>query len=57
MPNLHLTRQGGVRHCQGVLLVEWIAAGSDGANRGAGTNVFVLQADGLIESVTGFWGK
>ena len=55
MPNLHLKRQGEVRHCQGALLVEWIAAGSDGAERAAGTNVFVLQADGLIESVTGFW--
>ena len=25
MPNLHLKRQGDVRHCQGALLVEWIA--------------------------------
>lgn len=55
MPDMHLTRRGDILHCQGVLLVAWIAVGSDGQERASGTNVFVLQADGLIESVTGFW--
>ncbi len=55
MPGLHLRRRGDVRHCQGTLLVDWVAVGTDGSERGSGTNVFVLRADGLIESVTGFW--
>ena len=55
MPGLQLRRQGEVRHCQGTLLVDWVAVGTDGSQRGAGTNVFVLQADGKVDSVTGFW--
>ena len=55
MPGLRLSREGVVRHCQGTVLVDWIARGSDGQNRGSGTNVFMLGADGRIESVTGFW--
>ena len=55
MPGLQLRRQGDVRHCQGTLLVDWVAVGTDGTQRGAGTNVFVLQADGKVDSVTGFW--
>src|SRR5258708_6795042 len=31
------------------------APGRDGTARGQGTNVFMLGADGRIESVTGFW--
>jgi uncharacterized protein YndB with AHSA1/START domain len=56
MPGMRLRRQGDVRHCQGTLLVDWVAVGTDGSQRGSGTNVFVLQADGKVESVTGFWG-
>jgi uncharacterized protein YndB with AHSA1/START domain len=55
MPGLSLKRQGDVRHCQGMVLVDWIAVASDGQERGSGTNVFVFGAGGLIESVTGFW--
>jgi len=55
MPGMRLARQGDVRHCQGVVLADWIARGPDGAERGAGTNVFVLGADGRIQSVTGLW--
>jgi uncharacterized protein YndB with AHSA1/START domain len=55
MPGMRLRRAGDVRHCQGTLLVDWVAVGPDGSERGSGTNVFVLQPDGLIESVTGFW--
>ena len=55
MPGLHLRRQGDIRHCQGTLLVDWAAVAADGSERGSGTNVFALRADGLIESVTGFW--
>lgn len=55
MPDMRLTRSGDVRHCQGTLLVDWIAASRDGQERGRGTNVFTLRGDGLIESVVGFW--
>jgi uncharacterized protein YndB with AHSA1/START domain len=55
MPDMHLRRQGDVRHCQGTVLADWIAAGSDGQVRSGGTNVFTLRGDGLIEAVTGFW--
>lgn len=55
MPGLRLQRQGDARHCQGVVLADWVAVGSDGAPRGRGTNVFTLTPDGKVESVTGFW--
>lgn len=56
MPGIRLERRGEVRHCQGTLLVDWVALGPDGATRGTGSNVFDLDPDGLIDSVTGFWG-
>lgn len=55
MPDMHLHRRGDVRHCQGMLLVDWVAANAAGEQRGTGTNVVTLRADGKIESVTGFW--
>jgi uncharacterized protein YndB with AHSA1/START domain len=55
MPGFRLQRNGDPRQCQGVVLAEWTAAGPDGQVRAQGTNVFALGADGLIESVTGFW--
>jgi uncharacterized protein YndB with AHSA1/START domain len=55
MPGIRLSRQGDVRHCQGIVLADWAARGGDGQERGRGTNVFVLGPDGRIESVTGFW--
>jgi len=55
MPGLRLQRDGQARHCQGVVVSEWTAAGPDGQPRGRGTNVFTLSPDGKIETVTGFW--
>jgi hypothetical protein len=55
MPDMHLKRRGDVRHCQGRLLVDWIATSAAGEERGSGQNVFTLGPDGLIEDVTGFW--
>ena len=55
MPGLRMELSGTVRHCQGVLLTEWIAKGPDGQQKAGGSNVFVLDAAGRIESVTGFW--
>jgi len=57
MPGLRMQRTDDVRHCQGVALADWIARSADGQERARGTNVFVLNADGRIESVTGFWGQ
>jgi len=56
MPGFRLTRSGDPRHCQGVVLADWTAAGPDGQVRAKGTNVFTLGAEGLIGSVMGFWG-
>jgi uncharacterized protein YndB with AHSA1/START domain len=55
MPGLRMEKSGPVRHCQGMVLVDWIAKGPDGQQRAAGANVFRFQEDGRIESVTGFW--
>jgi len=55
MPDMHVTRNGEIRHCQGTMLVDWIAAGADGQERARGTNVFTLRGDGLIDAVVGFW--
>jgi hypothetical protein len=54
MPGIALRRNGNVRHCQGTVLADWIAAGADGKERMSGTNVFVFKPDGRIDSVTGF---
>jgi uncharacterized protein YndB with AHSA1/START domain len=55
MPGLSLRRDGDIRHCQGVVLADWIAHTADGSERGRGTNVYTLGADGRIQSVTGLW--
>jgi uncharacterized protein YndB with AHSA1/START domain len=55
MPNLRLERKGEVRQCHGTVLVDWVAVGADGRERGAGVNVFTFRGDGLIDSVVGFW--
>jgi uncharacterized protein YndB with AHSA1/START domain len=56
MPGVVLERRGNVRHCQGTVIADWTATGPDNAPRGQGSNVFLLGPDGLITSVTGFWG-
>jgi uncharacterized protein YndB with AHSA1/START domain len=57
MPGMRLERKGDVRHCQGTVLVDWVALANDGQQRGTGTNVFLLGAEGRIDSVTGFWNR
>jgi hypothetical protein len=56
MPGMRLRREGAVRQCQGVVVSDWAATGPTGAEAGRGTNVFVLDADGRVEDVTGLWG-
>ncbi len=53
MPGISLRRKGGVRHCQGTALADWVAASADGVERMSGTSVFRLGPDGRIESATG----
>jgi len=55
MPGLTLQREGKMRRCQEVALVDWIARASNGDVRGRGSNVFTFNVDGQIASVTGFW--
>ena len=54
MPGLRMARDGDVRHCQGMVLANWIVRTADDVERGRGTNVFVF-ANRRIDSVTGFW--
>ena len=55
MPGMRLERRGDIRHCQWHALADWVALAADGQERGRGTNLFVLDADGRIAEVTGFW--
>jgi uncharacterized protein YndB with AHSA1/START domain len=57
MPGLRLQRDGEIRHCQAVVLADWIARTTNGEERGRGTNVFVFASNGRLESVTGFWNR
>lgn len=54
MPGVRMKRKGEPRHCQGVILADWIASTPDGRDVMNGTNVFVLGLDGRIASATGF---
>ena len=53
MPGIRMRRKGEPRHCQGTVLAEWAAVTDEGQERMSGTNVFVLGADGKIQSATG----
>jgi uncharacterized protein YndB with AHSA1/START domain len=55
MPGMRIERVGDVRHCQGVVVADWVAKGTDGAERGRGQNVFTLGGDGRILDVVGLW--
>ena len=55
MPGLRMQREGPVRQCQGMALADWVARTADGQERASGTNLFVFDGGGRIESVTGFW--
>lgn len=57
MPGLRLVREGPVRQCQGVAIVDWVAKGPDGAVRARGVNVLELALDGHFAEVTGFWSS
>jgi uncharacterized protein YndB with AHSA1/START domain len=54
LPGVRMKRTGDVRHCQGMVLADWIAVDSDEKERMSGTNLFVFDQDGRIDSATGF---
>ena len=54
MPGVRLERQGDVRQCQGSAYCNWNAS-ANGKPIGSGTTFFTLDAEGRIESATGFW--
>jgi len=54
MPGIRMERKGEVRHCQGMVLADWIAVDNDAKERMSGTNVFVFNTDAKIDMVTGF---
>jgi uncharacterized protein YndB with AHSA1/START domain len=54
MPGVRMLRKDDVRHCQGVVLADWIASAADGRELMSGTNVFVLGPDARITSAVGF---
>lgn len=56
MPGLRLRRTNELRQCQGTVLADWEAVTGDEQVKASGTNVFVFDAHGKVESVTGFWG-
>jgi uncharacterized protein YndB with AHSA1/START domain len=51
-PGMRLQRKGGVRHCQGTVLADWVVVGADGSENGSGTSVFLLGPSRRIEAVT-----
>lgn len=55
MPGLAMKRSGPVRHCQGMVLCDWVAITPEGEEKARGTNVFTLRPDRKIDTVTGFW--
>jgi uncharacterized protein YndB with AHSA1/START domain len=55
MPGMRIERRGPIHHCQGTALCEWVARGSDGVDRGHGTNIFTFDAEGRIADVVGLW--
>lgn len=55
MPGMRLERKGPVRHCQGMVLADWIGVSPDGQQRASGTNAFEMTAAGRVASVVGVW--
>jgi uncharacterized protein YndB with AHSA1/START domain len=57
MPGIRMRRTSDVRQCQNLALTDWVAEAADGQQRASGTNVFVFDSAGRIESVAGFWSN
>ena len=53
MPGISMRRLSPARHCQGVVLVDWIASNAEGKEVMRGSNVMELSSDGRIKAVVG----
>jgi uncharacterized protein YndB with AHSA1/START domain len=53
-PGLRFERRGDIRHCQGVVLADWVTHADTGAGRLKGTCCFTFNTDKQIEAVINF---
>ena len=53
-PGLRFERKGDIRHCQGVVLADWVTHGDEGTARLNGTCCFTFNTDNQIEAVINF---
>jgi uncharacterized protein YndB with AHSA1/START domain len=53
-PGLRFERRGDIRHCQGVVLADWVAHADEGTARLNGTCCFTFNTDNHIEAVINF---
>jgi uncharacterized protein YndB with AHSA1/START domain len=53
-PGLRFERRGDVRHCQGVVLADWVTHADQGTARLVGTCCFTFNTDNQIEAVINF---
>ena len=53
-PGLRFERNGDIRHCQGVVLADWVTHGDEGTGRLNGTCCFTFNTDNQIEAVINF---
>jgi uncharacterized protein YndB with AHSA1/START domain len=53
-PGLRFERKGDVRHCQGVVLADWVTHADEGTGRLKGTCCFTFNTDNQIEAVINF---
>ena len=54
MPGVRIAREGPIRQCQGTVLADWVVT-KGGQPFASGTNVFTVDSDQRLCSVTGFW--
>jgi uncharacterized protein YndB with AHSA1/START domain len=53
-PGIRFERRGEIRHCQGVVLADWVTHGDEGTARLNGTCCFTFNTDNQIEAVINF---
>jgi uncharacterized protein YndB with AHSA1/START domain len=53
-PGIRFERRGDIRHCQGVVLAEWVTHADEGTARLTGTCCFTFNTDNQIEAAINF---
>jgi uncharacterized protein YndB with AHSA1/START domain len=53
-PGIRFERRGEIRHCQGVVLADWVTRGDDGTASLKGTCCFTFNTQNQIEAVINF---